>query len=189
MTLSYDIIMPLMLCSVVAYYTARGIESNSLYSEALTKKAAAEPEAVHLPGVVSDLVRRQASVVTPTARFEVIAQEFLQDRREEIYVSEADGGFAGAISLHDIKPHLSDAEVAAHVIAEDLLREDGPTVAPGASLADALRVFSLHAGQTLPVVETGTGRLMGVLVKNDLLLALLEGKSAQKRGTVAPWRG
>ena len=189
MTLSYDIIMPLMLCSVVAYHTARGIEDNSLYSEALTKKAAAEPEAVHLAGVVADLVRRQASVVTPTARFEVIAQEFLDDRREEIYVSEPDGTYAGAISLHDIKPHLRDAEVAAHVIAEDLLREDGPVVSPGATLADALRVFAQHSGQTLPVVEKAMGRFMGVLVKNDLLLALLEGKGAEKRGTVPPWRG
>jgi len=189
MTLSYDIIMPLMLCSVVAYYTARGLEDNSLYSEALTKKAAAEPEAVHLPGVVADLVRRQATVVIPTARFDVIAQEFLQDRREEIYVSEPDGTYAGAISLHDIKPHLSDAEVAAHVIAEDLLREDGPTVSPGATLADALRVFAQHSGQTLPVVEKAMGRFTGVLVKNDLLLALLEGKGAEKRGTVPPWRG
>ena len=189
MTLSYDIIMPLMLCSVVAYYTARGIEDNSLYSEALTKKAAAEPEALHLPGVVADLVRPQSSVVPPTARFEVIAQEFLQSRREEIYVTDPDGGYAGAISLHDIKPHLNDVAVAAHVIAEDLLREDGPTVSPGASLADALRVFSQHAGQTLPVVEKVMGRFTGVLVKNDLLLALLEGEGAEKRGTVPPWRG
>jgi CIC family chloride channel protein len=84
---------------------------------------------------------------------------------------------------------LGDAEVAAHVIAEDLLREDGPTVSPGATLADALRVFSQHSGQTLPVVEKAMGRFTGVLVKNDLLLALLEGKGAQKRGTVPPWRG
>jgi len=189
MTLSYDIIMPLMLCCVVAYYTARGIEDQSLYSEALSKKAAEAPETVHLPGVVADLVRRQAAVVTPTARFEVLAQEFLESRREEIYVTDPDGSYAGAISLHDIKPHLNDAEVAAHVIAEDLLREDGPTVSPGASLADALRVFSQHAGQTLPVVEKIMGRFTGVLVKNDLLLALLEGKGAEKRGTIPPWRG
>ena len=189
MTLSYDIIMPLMLCSVVAYYTARGIEDNSLYSEALKKKAAAEPEAVHLPGVVADLAKAQTVRVTPTSRFEVIAQEFLQSRHEEIYVTNPEGRYAGAISLHDIKPHLSDAEVAAHVIAADLLREDVPAVEPSASLADALRVFALHAGQTLPVVEAGTGRLTGILVKNDLLLALLEGRGAEKRGgSQPPWR-
>jgi CIC family chloride channel protein len=189
MTLSYDIIMPLMLSSVVAYYTARGIEDQSLYSEALAKKAAETPQPVRLPGVVADLAKPQTSRVGPTARFDVIAQEFLQSRHEEIYVTDAEERYAGAISLHDIKPHLSDPEVAAHVIAEDMLRDDVPVVSPSASLADALRVFALHAGQTLPVVEAGSGRMTGILVKNDLLLALLEGRGAEKRGgTVPPWR-
>jgi chloride channel protein, CIC family len=189
MTLSYDIIMPLMLCSVVAYYTARGIEDQSLYSEVLKKKAAEEPEPVHLPGVVADLVKAQTTRVLQTARFEVIAAEFLQSRQEEIYVTTAEGRYVGAISLHDIKPYLNDTAVAAHVIAGDLLRDDVPSVATKAPLAEALRVFALHAGQSLPVVEPATGSLAGILVKNDLLLALLEGRGAEKRGeTQVPWR-
>lgn len=35
MTLSYDIILPLMMCSVIAYYTAKGFADRSLYSEIL----------------------------------------------------------------------------------------------------------------------------------------------------------
>ena len=92
-----------------------------------------------------------------------------------------DERYAGAISLHDIKPYLNDAAVANHVIAGDLLRDDVPFVATTATLADALRVFASHAGQTLPVVEPGSGRLAGILVKNDLLLALLEGRDAKRR--------
>ena len=186
MTLSYDIILPLMLCSVVAYYTARGIEDKSLYSQALQKKAAEQPDAVHLPGIVADLVKSQATRVLQTARFEAIARQFLQSRREEIYVTTEEGKYAGAISLHDIKPYLNDAAVAAHVIAGDLLRDDVPTVGLTATLAEALRIFALHAGQTLPVVEPESGRLAGHLVKNDLLLALLEGKGPQ--GQAVPMR-
>ena len=180
MTLSYDIILPLMLCSVVAYYTARGIENKSLYSEALRKKAAEQPRAVHLPGIVADLVKDQVTRVALTARFDVIAGQFLKFRQDEIYVIHEDGRYAGAISLHDIKPYLNDAAVAAHVIAGDLLRDDVPSVALTATLAEALRVFALHAGQTLPVVESESGKFSGFLVKNDLLLALLEGKGARR---------
>jgi len=180
MTLSYDIIMPLMLCSVIAYYTARGIEDQSLYSEALNKKQAAEPVPAPIPGLVADLVRAQASAVPLTARFEEIAQQFLDSRQEEIYVIN-DGRYAGMISLHDIKPHLSDPEVAAHVIAEDVRREDVPTIAPSASVAEALRAFAQYDGQTLPVVEPQSRHLAGILVKNDVLLAILEGKSAKQR--------
>ncbi len=189
MTLSYDIIMPLMLCSVVAYYTARGIEDQSLYSEALKKKAAEQPQAATLPGVVADLLKTQAAPVPLNARFEEIARLFLQARQEEIYVSTEDGAYAGAISLHDIKPYLNDPSIAAHVIAGDLLRDDVPPVSMMAPLAEALRLFAQHAGQTLPVVEPVTGRLTGMVVKNDLLLALLEGRNAEKRGqTQAPWK-
>ncbi|MDI1334862.1 MAG: ClcB-like voltage-gated chloride channel protein [Lacunisphaera sp.] len=188
MTLSYDIIMPLMLCCVVAYYTARGIEDQSLYSEVLKKKAADAPEPVRLPGVVADLAKAQLTPVRDTARFEAIAREFLDSRQEEIYVTAEDGKYAGAISLHDIKPYLNDASVAAHVIAGDLVRDDVATVAKQASLAEALRVFAQHPGQTLPVVDPADGRLAGILVKNDLLLALLEGRTAEKQGSQPPWR-
>ncbi len=188
MTLSYDIIMPLMLCSVVAYYTARGIEDNSLYSEALKKKAAEAPAPVALPGTVADLQRRTVAVQL-TDHFEDIARRFLETRHEEIYVTTPEGSYAGVISLHDIKPHLHDETVATLVIAEDLRRDDSPTVTPEATLGDALRLFAQHSGQTLPVVDSLTGHLTGTLVKNDLLLALLEGKGAVKRGgTLPPWR-
>ncbi len=190
MTLSYDIIMPLMLCSVIAYYTARGIEDQSLYSEALNKKAAEAPEAVRLPGVVADLVKPQAAPVPLTARFEEIARLFLHTRHEEIYVTTPEGNYAGAISLHDIKPYLNDPAIATHVIAGDLLHDEVPPVSLLAPLAEALRIFAQHAGQTLPVIEPGTGQLKGMLVKNDLLLALLEGRGAEKRSgqTQVPWR-
>ena len=188
MTLSYDIIMPLMLSSVVAYYTARGIEDQSLYSEALKKKAAEEPEQVKLPAVVSDLVKPQGIRVLPTARFEAIASEFLQSRQEEIYVTTEAGIYVGAISLHDIKPFLGDPAVATHVIAGDILRDDVPAVQLRASLAEALKLFTLHPEQTLPVVAAGTAKLEGILVKNDLLLAMLEGQGATKRGSQPPWR-
>ena len=188
MTLSYDIIMPLMLCSVVAYYTARGLVNHSLYSEVLQKKEQEAPEAVRLPGVVADLLKQQVEPVMLTDRFEAIARQFLNFRHEDIYVTTAEGRLAGAISLHDIKPYLNDPAVAAHVIAGDLLREDVPPVSMMAPLAEALRIFALHDRQTLPVVDAASGRLAGILVKNDLLLAMLEGRSAEKRHTNAPWR-
>jgi CIC family chloride channel protein len=185
MTLSYDIIMPLMLSSVIAYYTARGIEHQSLYSAALKRKAAESREPLSLAGVVGDLAKPQEVRLAVTARFDEIARQFLQSRREDIYIVGDDGRFAGVISLHDIKPYLSDPVVAAHVIASDLVRDDSPVVSPLAPLAEAFRVFAQHAGQTLPVVDPVTGRLTGLLVKNDLLLALLEGRSPARPDTQA----
>ena len=173
MTLSYHIILPLMLCSVVAYFTARGIDSHSLYGDALQKKEAEEPETVLDTGQVQDLVKPNPPVVPPTARFAEIARLFLSVRVNNVYVTTPAGRFLGAVSLHDIKPYLGESGVAELVLAGDILREDFPRIGPEQALSDALGMFFEHDVQRLPVVDA-TGRLLGSLSKNDLMLAIVE---------------
>lgn len=179
MTLSYDIILPLMLCAVIAYYAARGLSAGSLYSESLEKKAAAEPEPMRGPGAVRDLMKANPPAVKLTARFDEVARLFLDASFGNLYVVDDFGRFIGAVSLNDIKPYLSDPEIAAHVIASDLVREDFASVAPDQTLAEALRSFAQYDGQRLPVVEKVDTKLVGSLAKNDLLLAVAEQAQAR----------
>lgn len=175
MTLSYEIILPLMLCSVVAFFTARGIEGHSLYSEVLRKKAAEDPSTeLTKAGRVGDLVKPNPPVVPISARFAEIARMFISVRVNNIYVNNAEGSFLGAVSLHDIKPYLADPSLAELVLARDIVREDFPRLSPEDSLSDALGKFFAHEGlQRLPVVAAD-GKLQGSLSKNDLMLALVE---------------
>lgn len=174
MTLSYDIILPLMVCNVVAYYTAKGVQGESLYSEVLRKKAAEAPASAMPVGTVQDLMKGEPPAVKTTAHFADIARMFLSVRVNNIYVTAADGRFVGAVSLHDIKPYLGDADLASLVIASDIMRDDFPRVFPEQSLSDALGGFLGHAVERLPVIERGTNVLLGSLSKSDLLLALVE---------------
>ncbi len=174
MTLSYDIILPLMLCNVIAYYTAKGVAGESLYSASLRRKAAAEPAATLAAARVSDLMRADPSTIPPDAHFAEIASKFLSVRVNNLYVCEADGKFLGAVSLHDIKPYLGQLDLAELVIARDIMREDFPRIGPDQSLSEALGRFLGLTAERLPVVGPDTGRLMGSLAKGDLLLALVE---------------
>ena len=175
MTLSYDIILPLMLCSVIAYYTAKGIQGgHSLYSDSLKKKAAEEPAPLLPAGRVRDLMKPNPPLLPAGARFAEIAQQFLAVRVNNLYVCDAEGRFLGAVSLHDIKPYLGEVDLAELVIARDILREDFPRIAPEQTLSDALGLFLAHPVERLPVVDPTTGGLLGSLAKNDLLLALVE---------------
>jgi CIC family chloride channel protein len=174
MTLSYDIILPLMLCSVVAYYTAKGIEVRSLYSEALKRKAAEAPSASPFgTGQVSELMKGKPPTLPRNAHFAEIAQMFLSTRVNNLYVTDPEDRFLGAVSLHDIKPYLGELELAELVIASDILREDFPHVAPNATLSEALGRFLNFEAERLPVVNVD-GTLIGSLAKGDLLLALVE---------------
>jgi len=174
MTLSYDIILPLMLCNVIAYYTAKGLAGESLYSASLRRKAAAEPAAAFAATRVSDLMRLDPPTIPPAARFAEIAERFLSVRVNNLYVRDDEGRFLGAVSLHDIKPYLGQLDLAELVIARDILREDFPKIGPDQSLSEALGAFLGLTAERLPVVAPDTGRLLGSLSKSDLLLALVE---------------
>jgi CIC family chloride channel protein len=174
MTLSYDIILPLMLCSVIAYYTAKGLEGESLYSASLRRKADAEPATALPAGRVLDLMKANPPTIHAAARFAEIAEKFLSVRVNNLYVCDADQRFLGAVSLHDIKPYLGQLDLAELVIARDIMREDFPRIGPDQTLSEALGLFLGHTAERLPVVAPDTGRLLGSLAKGDLLLALVE---------------
>ncbi|MSU24407.1 MAG: voltage-gated chloride channel ClcB [Opitutus sp.] len=172
MTLSYDIILPLLLCSVIAYYTAKGLEGASLYSASLQRKEA-ESAPPFAETSVAQLMRTKPPVLTPQARFADIAGMFLSTKVNNLYVVDEAGRFLGAVSLHDIKTYLGEPELAELVIARDILHEDFPRVAPDLPLTDALGGFLGIVAERLPVVGAD-GILRGSLAKNDLLLSLVE---------------
>lgn len=174
MTLSYDIILPLMLSNVIAYYTAKGLQGESLYSESLRRKAA-ESAVPTLPlGQVRDLMKQDPPTVPATARFEEIAKLFLSLRVNNLYVLTLDGRFVGAVSLHDIKPYIGDPDLASLVIASDIMRDDFPRIGPEQTLSEALGAFMGQPIERLPVVDEDDGKLKGSVSKSDLLLALVE---------------
>jgi CIC family chloride channel protein len=174
MTLSYDIILPLMLCSVIAYYTAKGLEDRSLYGEVLKRKAAEEPASNAFALTrVADLMKPNPPALLESAHFAEIARMFLNERVNNLYVTDASGRFLGVVSLHDIKPYLGEPDLAEFVIARDIMREDFPSVTPDQPLTAALGRFLGITAERLPVVEAD-GKLIGSLAKGDLLLALVE---------------
>ncbi|HVU34899.1 MAG TPA: chloride channel protein, partial [Opitutaceae bacterium] len=172
-TLSYDIILPLMLCSVIAYYTSKSLRGASLYSEALQRKSAAVPDPTLGQTRVADMMRPDPPVVAPNARFAAIARMFLNVRVNNLYVVDETGQFQGVVSLHDIKPYLGEPELADVVIARDVLRDDFPRISSDQTLTDALASFLRIQAERVPVVERD-GTLRGSLAKTDLLLALVE---------------
>jgi chloride channel protein, CIC family len=176
-TLSYDIILPLLLCSVIAYYTARSLDGASLYSESLRRKAAAAPAPTLSELRVADMMRGNPPIVSPIAHFADIARMFLSVRVNNLYVVDDGGKFLGVVSLHDIKPYLGEPDLAELVIARDILREDFPRVTPEQPLTDAMGGFMGSDAERIPVVESD-GTLRGSLAKGDLLLTLVEKRKA-----------
>lgn len=170
LTLDYQIILPLMLACVVAYYTSVKIEKRSIYAEALTRKGVGDYTRQLAELHVRDLMKPNPLTISLTTGFSEIGEKFIATRFNYLYVTDQ-GRFLGAVSLHDIKSYLNTPELAKVVIAGDLLRDSFPVARPDASLTEALERFSHHHGERLPVVSRDR-QLIGSIAKTDVILAL-----------------
>ncbi|NUN94169.1 MAG: ClcB-like voltage-gated chloride channel protein [Verrucomicrobiae bacterium] len=174
MTLDYAIVLPLMLACVTAYYVSRGIQTASIYSESLrrkTEEAGAPPlDRLH----VSGLMRPDPPLLIETASFLEVARMFAKYQYHYLYVVDREKIFRGAISLHDIKPVLNDPDLerVRGILALDLIRPSFPHLTPDAPLKIALRVFSTHTGERIPVLDKLSRKVLGAISKKDVLLAL-----------------
>lgn len=177
MTLDYDIVLPLMLACVSAYFAAKSVSNASLYERIATERTNSNRPAVDRLRV-RDLMRLDPPCVGEGARYEEIVQVFVGHPYHNLYVVGPEHEFRGAIPLNEIKPFLNDPELGKFAIALDLLREDFPTVTPDTTLRATLDAFAKHAGERLPVVEPNQGRkLVGSISKTDLLLSIAPGKT------------
>jgi len=176
MTLDYDIILPLMLGCVTAFYVARSIESKSIYAESLKRK---ETPALPLPLTVMrvrSLMKTDPPCVLESARFSEIAERFVANRLNYLYVVNSENEFQGAIALHDVKAYLNLQQLLDVLTAFDLMHPEFPWIVQDALLKETLDKYANLNGERLPVVSNATERkLVGSIAKTDVLLTLAHG--------------
>ena len=183
MTLDYGIVLPLMLACVVAYNTARALSDESIYAEVLKRKERQAPPPPAAEDSIGPLIKPAPVAVREDAHFAELVKAFVAHPHKYLFVTDSQGRFEGAISLHDIKAYLHDARLADLLIASELVDRSCPVLERSATLTQALEKVMLHDGERIPVVEDLRRRqLAGTVSKTDLLLALaMKGR----RGTEA----
>jgi CIC family chloride channel protein len=175
LSLDYDVILPMMAACVLSYYVARAFSIRAVYADSTRGAANISYEHRLAAGRARQLMKPDPPAVGTVARFAEIARTFVAHRINFLYVVGDGRRFVGAISLHDVKEFLNAAELSEHVIADDLVRRDFPALHPDTSLAEAMRAFSHHPGDRLPVVSDDERReLLGSISKNDVILAVAE---------------
>ncbi|CAL9649857.1 CBS domain-containing protein [Streptomyces sp. enrichment culture] len=138
--------------------------------------------------VVSDVMTRRVAAVGPRSEFKDIVR-VLQDRRvSALPVVDGAGRVVGIVSEADLLPkeefrdtvpdrstqlrRLTDLARAGSVTARELMTSPPITATPGTTLAQAARVMARARVKRLPVVD-GTGRLVGIVSRADLLKVFL----------------
>lgn len=172
MTHRYDVILPLMVCSMTSAVIARRIHPFSIYTDSLARRGITLPsrlEEIVLEGIkVGEVARTDDDAVRVDEPLAKVVRRFFHARRTQLFVVDAHGSYRGALSLHDLEVALADPEQFHSVVAIDLLDDKFPSTRDDESLARALEAFGHVEGDWLPVVDE-RGRLCGVLGKGDVL--------------------
>ncbi|HKC23640.1 MAG TPA: chloride channel protein [Thermoanaerobaculia bacterium] len=169
MTLDYRLVVPLLLASAMASIVATALAKESVYTEALKEKAAAgERGLVTSTLSVGDVLRREQVTVTPDLTLPDLLDRFVANRRNHVYVVDADDRFRGAVNLHDVNRLLGEGTSSAR--ASDVAREDFEATYPSEPLHRVLERFAKQDAERLPVLDAPeTRRLIGTVSKRDIL--------------------
>jgi CIC family chloride channel protein len=171
MTLDYEIVVPLLVGSAVASLVATRLSANSVYTEALQRKAG-EDEAHGALDVlrVADLVRPDQVTVAADLPLPRVFDAFVASRRNHLYVVDERGGFVGAVNLHDVNEALRAGEGPGALAARDVMRPRFEATVPEEALPRVLERFAAQECERLPVLaDRESRRLVGTISKRDIL--------------------
>lgn len=169
MTLSYQVMLPLMAASVVAYFVARSANAGSMY-EITLKRREQQNERLRLRTLhVRDLIEPAQTVVRPDASQAEMGKLFLQYPVKYLYVVDAQSRYLGVVPLKALTTATGTPDLSARR-AGDLLAQDIAPIEADLDLGQALQRFMAHRGERLPVIESAANPvLMGVVAKSRLL--------------------
>jgi CIC family chloride channel protein len=170
MTLSYQVVLPLMLSCVVAYFISRAIAKSSMY-EITLRRNREQQERMRLRATqMRELIRPAETVVLPNASVRDMTRVFLEYPVKYLYVANNSGAFLGVVALKDITSDLLDRRDTVAKTAADYLQPHFDVLTPDMSLGVALQHFLAFQGERLPVVESAAHpKLAGVVYKTSLL--------------------
>ncbi|WP_133648631.1 ClcB-like voltage-gated chloride channel protein [Paraburkholderia flava] len=170
MTLSYQVVLPLMLSCVVAYFVSRAIAKTSMYEITLHRNRE-EQERMRLRATqMRELIKPPDTVVRPNATVQEMTRVFLEYPVKYLYVTDEAGCFLGVVALKDITSDLLDRRDTSARTAADYLQPHFDVLTPDMPLGVALQHFMAFQGERLPVVESIKHPLLaGVVYKTSLL--------------------
>ena len=115
MTNDYDLVLPLMLCSIIASVTERLLDKDSIYTARMREAGhdvleGLEELAIHR-NYVRDIMRASFNAVPETAPLDEILELFNKSREGTIYVVKENGELGGLIALGLLSDPLHQVRV------------------------------------------------------------------------------
>lgn len=179
MTLSYQIVLPLMLACVVSYFVSRAVAEIAMYEVTVVRDRDVVLRQQLRNTRLEELLRPATTVVATTAPVREALQMFVDYPVKYLYVVDENNVYQGVIAQQDLTSLLlSQGDIQQKLAGEVLRRDFVKPLYPDMTLDQAQDYFVTFSGERLPMVSRGEHpKLLGVVYKS----AVLEKYSAIKR--------
>ncbi|MBN2065179.1 MAG: chloride channel protein, partial [Candidatus Thermoplasmatota archaeon] len=175
MTGNYKLILPLMLCSILASFVASVIKKDSIYTMKLTRRGVDLSQGMEVSIMqttkVKDVMNRYMVVLDERMGFNDLLQKVIHSNEAYYFVTDGEGKYQGSFNVHDVKEVLSEQSLAGLVVAKDLVPISvSPCIEMNANLTQCMRKFSLYEMEELPVVDNeNNNKLVGKIGRRDII--------------------
>lgn len=171
MTLSYQIVLPLMLACVVSYFVSRAVAEIAMYDVTVTRERDERLRYQLRHTTLDELVRPANTIVSTNTPVKVALQMFVDYPVKYLYVVDENNVYQGVIAQQDLTSLMLSQSDADEKLAGDVLRLDFVrTLHTNMTLDQAQDYFVQFAGERLPVVSREEQpRLLGVVYKSSVL--------------------
>jgi CIC family chloride channel protein len=173
LTGDYNVILPLMLCTVLATTASKRLSPDSLYTSVLRRRNIVLPESPRPQWLqtttVKTLMVPNAARVPPSAKFDEIIVWLLElPAGSDLYVTTSDSKLLGTIVLDALKGHLPDHSLLKMTVAADVMDTSIAPVRPEITLAEVAARFAETSLEHLAVIDE-EGHLLGTVSKAHVL--------------------
>jgi CIC family chloride channel protein len=190
MTTDFNLVLPLMIVSVVAYLVAEKIDKRSLYDLLLewkgihiTKEPSSEGFLAQLSA--ADVMQRRVETLSSKINIDEALQAFSHSQYHNFPVLE-NGKVVGIVTQKDLV-NTGSQHLGKDTVISDIITPEPVLTSPTATLAHVLHLLNQYNLSCLPVTE---GRkLVGIITRSDIIRVeaeYLNGNSPQINSKLAP---
>lgn len=175
MTGDYKLILPLMICSILASFVASIVKKDSIYTMKLTRRGVDLSKGMEVSIMqttkVRDVINRTMVVLNESMGFNDLLQKVINANEAYYYVTDDDGKYQGSFNVHDVKEVLNEQSLAGLIVAKDLIPISvSPSIEMDATLAQCMRKFGIYEMEELPVVDDEhSNQLIGRIGRRDII--------------------
>lgn len=171
-TMDFNIILPLMITSVVAYLCSEKYAPNSLYTRLLELKGIYLQTEVVTEGLwngmrAADVMQRQVETLPEQMSIDEAMQFFGRSRHRGFPVV-ADDELVGIITQMDLVK-VQERKLSRDMEISKIMTQKPITVSPDESLSQVLYLLSYYKLSRLPVIDRH--KLVGIITRSDILRA------------------